>query len=89
MQQREFYIEAKERVSRILDAFKVLVKSNKDLTYSDIGEKAIKIMEAFLRCNLTDPIIEQRYNAVREILQKYGRKAPDIEGTIDTSTTTI
>lgn len=66
--QKALYMEAKTRVQAIIDSFKKIEKKCKKTKQS---RKIMKLMEDFVKCNLSSPSIESKYQAVYEELKKY------------------
>ena len=66
--QKALYMEAKTRVQAIIDSFKIIEKKCKKTKQS---RRVMKLMEDFVRCNLSSPSIGKKYEAVQEELRKY------------------
>lgn len=64
-------LEAKTRVESIINGLKKIEKKVKKTKQS---RKAIKVMEDFVKCNVTSPAISKKYQAVMELLAQYGKK---------------
>ena len=66
-----FYMEAKERVQGVIDGFKQLEQHCKKTKQS---RKAMKLMEDFVKCNITSDAIGRKYQAVANMLLHYYNK---------------
>jgi len=60
--------EAKRRVQSVLDVFKKLEKKTKKTKQS---RKMTKLMEEFIRCNITNPVIVEKYKRIVAVLAQY------------------
>ena len=77
--QKALYMEAKTRVQAIIDSFKKIEKKCKKTKQS---RRVMKLMEDFVRCNLSSPSIESKYQAVyRELEKYYVSKGQAVSGT--------
>jgi hypothetical protein len=64
------FANAKRMVQNVIDSFKKLEKKTKKTKQS---RKAIKLMEDFVKCNLTNPVIAEKYAKVIKMLIPYGK----------------
>jgi len=62
------FSEAKTRVQAIVNGLKKLEKKTKKTKKS---RRAVKIMEDFIKCNITSPAIVDKYERVVEELKQY------------------
>lgn len=61
-------IKAKGLVQNIINAFKKLEKKTKKTKQS---RQAMKLMEDFVRCNVTNPVIFEKYGRIVAMLGEY------------------
>jgi 2-C-methyl-D-erythritol 4-phosphate cytidylyltransferase len=67
------YREAKARVQGVYNALKKVAKKLKTKATKK-QKKAFALMEDFLRCNITSPAIEYKYERIVALLSTYGNK---------------
>lgn len=68
-------IALKIKVNNILESFKKFKSLGKQTKQ---GKKAIKLMEEFVRCNLSAPSIEEKYNKVLDLLKEFKNKSNEV-----------
>lgn len=61
-------VKAKGLVQNIINSFKKLEKQTKKTKQS---RKAMRLMEDFVRCNVTDPAIFEKYGKIVSMLGEY------------------
>lgn len=61
-------IEAKKHAEKILS---LLVNVGKKVKQTKQSRKVIKALKEFIRCNITNPVIFEKYGKVVSILQEY------------------
>ena len=66
-------IEAKERVSSIVAGLKTLSKKSK-IKKTKNSREAIRTMEDFINCSITNPAIFDKYIKVLTLLERYATK---------------
>ena len=65
-----FLVEAKRRVQAIIDVLKKIEKKCKKTNQS---RKIMKLLESFVSCHITNPVIIDKYTKIIELLSKYYR----------------
>lgn len=64
----EVLVEAKRRVQSVLNIFRTLEKKTKKTKES---RKMTRLMEEFIRCNITNPVIVEKYQRIVDVLSKF------------------